>query len=103
MAETPEEIMEMVKEAAAELPETVLRKDADGLVVPPWQAFPEIERYSIGWRMGAGEDYWLQFSNWYAEISAEERKTYRDTYPEPEPWTGFYKAEHEGLNLEEIG
>ena len=26
-------------------------------IMPPlWIAFPEIERYSIGWRMGHGED-----------------------------------------------
>lgn len=27
------------------------------LMPPPWLAYPEIERYSIGWRMGYGEDY----------------------------------------------
>ncbi len=27
------------------------------LLPPPWIAYPHIERYSIGWRMGYGEDY----------------------------------------------
>ncbi len=27
------------------------------IMPPPWLAFPEIERYSSGWRMGYGEDY----------------------------------------------
>ncbi|MEV0398199.1 hypothetical protein [Polymorphospora rubra] len=31
--------------------------DAHGRVLPPWRAYPEIERYSIGWRVGNGEWY----------------------------------------------
>ena len=39
------------------------------IMPPPWLAFPDIERYSIGWRMGYGEDYiyidlvigWIRF------------------------------------------
>lgn len=27
------------------------------IMPPPWLVCPEIERYSIGWRMGYGEDY----------------------------------------------
>ena len=27
------------------------------IIPPPWLAFPEIERYSIGWRMFYGENY----------------------------------------------
>ena len=27
------------------------------IMPPPWLAHREIERYSIGWRMGSGEDY----------------------------------------------
>lgn len=27
------------------------------IMPPPWLAYREIERYSIGWRMGCGEDY----------------------------------------------
>ena len=27
------------------------------IMPPPWMAHREIERYSIGWRMGHGEDY----------------------------------------------
>lgn len=29
---------------------------------PPWLAHREIERYSIGWRMGYGEDYIYRFA-----------------------------------------
>lgn len=31
--------------------------DAQGDLAPPWQAYPTYERYSMGWRMGAGEDW----------------------------------------------
>lgn len=32
--------------------------DPRGDLAPPWERFPEYERHSLGWRMGAGED-WL--------------------------------------------
>lgn len=32
-------------------------------MLPPWEQFPTYERYTIGWRMGPGEDY---LYNWYA-------------------------------------
>ena len=32
--------------------------DGAGDLAPPWERFPHYERYTIGWRMGAGED-WL--------------------------------------------
>ncbi len=41
-----------------------MSKNAD--MVPPWEQFPTYERYTIGWRMGAGEDYiykWRNFIN----------------------------------------
>jgi hypothetical protein len=39
----------------ARLPEFL---NGDGDLAPPWERFPNYERYTIGWRMGAGED-WL--------------------------------------------
>lgn len=32
--------------------------DEHGDLAPPWAQFPEYERYTLGWRMGVGED-WL--------------------------------------------
>src|SRR4051812_10758487 len=29
----------------------------DGDLAPPWEQFPTYERHTIGWRMGAGEDW----------------------------------------------
>ena len=34
------------------------------IMPPPWLAHREIERYSIGWRMGHGEDYIYRFGDW---------------------------------------
>ena len=31
-------------------------------MMPPWEAFPTYERYTIGWRMGSGEQY---LHDWY--------------------------------------
>ena len=42
----------------------------DRIIMPPlWLAFPEIQRYSIGWRMGYGEDYRDRFWNWMETFS----------------------------------
>lgn len=56
---------------------------------PPWQQYPTYERYTIGWRMGAGEDY---LHSWYAHVKAlpddyESRIAYlRDHRPAPINW-----------------
>jgi hypothetical protein len=34
-------------------------------MIPPWEAFPTYERYTMGWRMGDGEDY---FYDWHTFI-----------------------------------
>ena len=43
------------------------------IMPPPWLAHREIERYSIGWRMGYGEDYIDRFGDWLDTLSPEER------------------------------
>ena len=48
------------------------------IMPPPWLAHREIERYSIGWRMGYGEDYIYRFGDWL------------DILPEPkEDWEAY--------------
>ena len=42
------------------------------IMPPPWLAHREIERYSIGWRMGYGEDYIDRFG---------DRRSGRNTAP----------------------
>ena len=64
--------------------------DNKGKALPLWLAFPDDPRASMGWRMGGGEDYKIEFGNWYRSLSDEARSEYRQFYPEPEGWEDFY-------------
>ena len=59
------------------------------IMPPPWLAHREIERYSIGWRMGYGEDYIYRFGDWMDTLSPDERTEYRTLFPEPVTWKGI--------------
>jgi hypothetical protein len=59
---------------------------------PPWAAFPEYERHSMGWRMGPGEDYWHAFHSWIRSLEGPEADEFVSAHPEPENWTGFYDS-----------
>lgn len=60
-------------------------------MLPLWIEYSYITRFSIGWRMGYGEDYLIKFSKWFDELNALEREQYIKKYPEPIEWTGWYK------------
>ena len=64
-----------------------------GLMPPPWLAYPQIERYSIGWRMGAGEEYINRFGEWWVTLSAERKEKYQTLFPEPVTWQGWWRSE----------
>ncbi len=66
------------------------------IMPPPWLAHREIERYSIGWRMGYGEDYIDRFGTWLDTLSPEERAEYRALFPEPVTWKGWWDNEDTG-------
>ena len=70
-----------------------MQKTEKTLMPPPWLAFPYIERYSIGWRMGAGEDYIYRFFQWLRTHSPEEQLEYRALFPEPVTWKGWWDNE----------
>ena len=70
------------------------------IMPPPWLAHREIERYSIGWRMGSGEDYIDRFSDWLDALSSEERTEYRTLFPEPVTWKGWWDDEDSSEVLE---
>ena len=70
------------------------------IMPPPWLAHREIERYSIGWRMGYGEDYIDRFGDWLDTLSPEERTEYRTLFPEPVTWKGWWDNEDSGEVLE---
>ncbi|MFD0862546.1 NADAR family protein [Sungkyunkwania multivorans] len=60
-------------------------------VLPPWLAHPEIDRYSIGWRMGYGEEHIDNLFAYLDKITDTERIIYELTYPENEEWKDWYK------------
>ncbi|MEO1174598.1 MAG: hypothetical protein AAFX94_21485, partial [Myxococcota bacterium] len=65
--------------------------DARGDVVPPWERFPDYERYSLGWRMGAGESWLCAWSVFLEHRCSEpdDRLAYlRRHDTAPVPWAG---------------
>lgn len=67
---------------------------------PLWAFLPEVSRYSMGWRMGRGEDYAQEWWLWFESISSEQKSCYIAKHPEPITWAGFYKREHPRLSEE---
>ena len=61
------------------------------LLPPLWIAYPEIERGSIGWRMGYGESYICEWGPWYNSLSDDEQISYKELFPEPITWKGYWK------------
>ncbi len=62
--------------------------DEQGDLAPPWEKFPAYERYTIGWRMGYGED-WLGLWSAFLEglTTIEERWAYLERHrPAPLSW-----------------
>lgn len=65
--------------------------------LPPWRRYPDIPRYSIGWRMGGGESYLMVFWHWYERLSRDEKLAYfREHAPIPIEWVDWV-----GMQLEE--
>jgi len=60
-------------------------------MLPPWKKHPEINRFSIGWRMGYGESYMTEWWAFYDKLSDKEKEDYRKKYPKPLMWFWFYK------------
>ena len=64
------------------------------ILPPPWIACPHIERYSIGWRMGCGEDYISRWGSWYDALREAGQAEYHRLFPEPATRRGYWA--HEG-------
>jgi len=47
--------------------------------------------------MGYGEEYWMEFDAFYASLGSGGRAKYREQFPEPPEWDGFY-ARKRGRN-----
>ena len=70
------------------------------IMPPPWLAHRDIERYSIVWRMGYGEDFIDRFGDWLNTLSPEERAEYRALFPEPVTWKDWWDDEDNSQLLE---
>lgn len=64
--------------------------DSQSELLPPWKKYPEIRRFSIGWRMGYGEAYLEEWLEYYTKLSEEEKEIYKRKFPTSIMWFGFY-------------
>ena len=53
---------------------------------PQWMVYPSYGEFSMGWRMGGGEDYRYKFWDWYEKLTKEEQQAYQEAYPYPIFW-----------------
>jgi len=53
---------------------------------PLWIMYPNITQYSMGWRMGYGEGYKWELSDWLKTLTEEEKKEYDLMFPKPIFW-----------------
>lgn len=65
------------------------------IMPPPWIAFPELDRFSIGWRMGCGEGYIDKWGEWFQSLDEGEEEEYKELFPEPVMWKGYWNKEFE--------
>tara|TARA_Y100001972_G_scaffold128868_1_gene192296 strand:- start:2802 stop:3560 length:759 start_codon:yes stop_codon:yes gene_type:complete len=68
-------------------------KMLDNPILPPWLAYPDLDRNSIGWRMGYGENHLIELSEYLESLTETERKIYQLTYPESGEWKNWYENE----------
>lgn len=61
-------------------------KNGNLLMAPLWLMYPEIPNGSIGWRMGYGEGYAIDFYLWFNKLEEDEKKKYKEMFPEPKRW-----------------
>jgi hypothetical protein len=57
---------------------------------PLWGKHPDLPWGCLGWRMGWGEVYWEDWRSFFLALGEEDRRRYREVWPEPEPWQGLY-------------
>ena len=61
--------------------------------LPPWLAFPGIDREDMFWRMGEGEDHIASIGIYLEYCSESERVAWRASYPEPVDWKGWHATD----------
>ena len=68
---------------------------------PIWIMYPHITQFSIGWRMGSGEDYKCNFWDWLNTLTENEQKKYQEMFPPPKNWREYYNSEYDFEDLED--
>ena len=68
--------------------------------LPPWEAFPDLDPLSIGWRMGYGESHLYKLHIYFKYCSLEERAAYEAEHPEPPGWLGWYSDDRDDVGGE---
>ena len=68
-------------------------KPLENPVLPPWLAYPELDKNSIGWRMGYGENHIIELSKYLESLTEPEKKIYQLTYPAIGEWKNWYENE----------
>lgn len=61
-------------------------KNDNQLMAPLWLMYPNISNGSIGWRMGYGEGYAMDFYLWFDNLKEDEKKNYMEMFPKPKRW-----------------
>jgi len=77
-------------EKFSELAKSLYRIEDGETPLPPWLMIPEYGPISMGWRMGSGQEYLVEFVRWFRELEDSRRVNYMNDYPEPVEWSGFY-------------
>jgi hypothetical protein len=88
-ANEPSDIKAMIREAYNRLPNEE-RLSSDDVMQPPWLYLQGEPMSSLVWRMGHGEDYRLDFFEWFFSKSDEYRLAYKRDFQEPPEWQGYY-------------
>lgn len=57
---------------------------------PPWLKYLDIPAGAIGWRMGAGEDYYDKFYRWFSGLPPDEQDAYSRANEPPSGWRDLY-------------
>ena len=88
---TEKELEHFREEAALDDEEHYEQELKNNPPVPPWLAYPEMDKTDIGWRMGPGESHLNDIYVYFEYCGKESIKKYVDKYPEPESWEGWYE------------
>lgn len=57
------------------------------IMAPVWLKYPNIPQGSIGWRMGYGEAYSMEFQQWFHTLNKEQQAEYDKKFPVPVCWS----------------